>query len=78
MTVFSSVVEVTIDLLAILIAVLLPALGMARSTAQGLSSLSRMRQVQAGWAIWTGKSDRLIVSHEAEDEVAEARLDGEG
>ena len=35
------------------------------------------RYVQAGIAIWTGKSDRLIVSHEAEDEVAEARLGAE-
>jgi len=35
------------------------------------------RYVQAAWAIWTGKADRLIVSHEAEDEVAEARLDAE-
>ncbi|MEM7470865.1 MAG: TRAP transporter small permease [Pseudomonadota bacterium] len=36
------------------------------------------RYIQAAISIWVGKADRLIVSHEAEDEVAEARLDGEG
>lgn len=35
------------------------------------------RYIQAAISIWTGKSDRLIVSHEAEEEVAEARLEGE-
>jgi len=28
------------------------------------------RFVQATWAIWTGRSDSLIVSHEVEDEIA--------
>ncbi len=35
------------------------------------------RYLQAAWAIWTGASDRLIVSHEAEDDVENARLEGE-
>ncbi len=30
------------------------------------------RFVQATWAIWTGRRDSLIVSHEVEEEVAEA------
>jgi C4-dicarboxylate transporter DctQ subunit len=35
------------------------------------------RYLQAAWAIWIGTSDRLIVSHEAEEDVADARLEGE-
>ena len=35
------------------------------------------RYIQAGWAIWIGQSDRLIVSHEAEDDVENVRLEGE-
>ena len=52
---------VVIAVVAILIAVLLPALGMARATARGLSSLSRMRQVQAGWSIYAFDEDDTIV-----------------
>ncbi|WP_298358993.1 TRAP transporter small permease [uncultured Litoreibacter sp.] len=36
------------------------------------------RYVQAAVAIWVGKADRLIVSHEAEEDVANARLSDEG
>ncbi|WP_299190824.1 TRAP transporter small permease [uncultured Litoreibacter sp.] len=36
------------------------------------------RYVQAAVAIWVGKADRLIVSHEAEDDVENARLSDEG
>jgi len=35
------------------------------------------RYIQAAIAIWTGKADRLIVSHEAEEDVENARLEGE-
>ncbi len=52
---------VVIAVIGTLIAVLLPTLGMARSTAQGLSSLSRMRQVQAGWSIYAFDEDETIV-----------------
>ncbi len=41
-------------------------------------ALMLYRYCQAAWMIWVGLSDRLIVSHEAEEEVAEARLDREG
>ncbi|WP_298292587.1 TRAP transporter small permease [uncultured Litoreibacter sp.] len=36
------------------------------------------RYMQAAVAIWVGKADRLIVSHEAEDDVENARLSDEG
>ena len=35
------------------------------------------RYLQAAWAIWTGSSDRLIVSHEAEEDVEAARMKDE-
>lgn len=35
-------------------------------------SLLLFRFVQAGWRVWTGRSDLLIASHEAEDMVSEA------
>ena len=35
-------------------------------------ALLTFRFVQAGWRIWTGEQDLLIVSHEAEEMVAEA------
>ena len=31
-----------------------------------------LRSLQAAWALWTGKIDMLIVSHEAEDAVEDA------
>jgi len=31
------------------------------------------RFLQAGWAIWTGKADRVVASHEGEDEIQEVR-----
>ena len=43
-------------------------------------ALLTFRFVQAGWRIWTGEQDLLIVSHEAEEMVAEAaaKADKEG
>ena len=31
------------------------------------------RFLQAGWAVWTGGMDRIVASHEVEDEIAEVR-----
>ncbi len=44
------------------------------------TALLLFRFVQAGWRIWRGVADRLIVSHEAEDAVEEAaaKLGSEG
>ncbi len=33
------------------------------------------RFAQAAWAIWTGKSDRIVASHEVENELEEIRAD---
>ena len=34
-------------------------------------ALLLFRYLQAAWAIWTGKIDRIVASHEAEDDIAE-------
>ncbi|GAA6209799.1 TRAP transporter small permease [Cognatishimia sp. WU-CL00825] len=36
-------------------------------------SLMLLRFVQAGMAVWTGQTDRIVASHEVEDEIAEVR-----
>ena len=37
------------------------------------SALLLFRFIQAGIAIWKGESDRIVASHEVEDEIDEAR-----
>lgn len=37
------------------------------------SALLLFRFIQAGFAIWKGESDRIVASHEVEDEIDEAR-----
>jgi C4-dicarboxylate transporter, DctQ subunit len=36
-------------------------------------ALMLFRFLQAGWSLWTGKSDRVVASHEVEDDIHEAR-----
>ena len=36
-------------------------------------ALLLFRFVQAGWAVWRGGVDRIVASHEVEDEIAEVR-----
>ena len=36
-------------------------------------ALLLLRFVQAGWALWIGKTDRVVASHEVEDELEEIR-----
>jgi C4-dicarboxylate transporter DctQ subunit len=36
-------------------------------------ALLLFRFFQAGWALWTGGMDRIVASHEVEDEIAEVR-----
>lgn len=37
-----------------------------------------LRSIQALWKLWTGEIDRLIVSHEAEDDIAQANAGKDG
>ena len=41
-------------------------------------TLLLFRFIQSAVAIWTGKSDRLVASHEVEDEIEDARAHVEG
>jgi len=36
-------------------------------------ALLLFRFIQAAWAMWTGRIDRIVASHEVEDEVADVR-----
>ena len=37
------------------------------------TALLLFRFCQAGWALWIGGIDRIVASHEVEDEIAEVR-----
>lgn len=41
-------------------------------------ALLLFRFTQAAWGIWTGRIDRIVASHEVEDELAEVREQGGG
>ena len=36
-------------------------------------ALMLFRLLQAAWALWVGAADRLVASHEVEDEIQDAR-----
>ncbi len=52
---------VVIAIIAVLIGILLPALGAARESAEGLVCQSRMRQVAAGWQFYAHDNDDISV-----------------
>ena len=52
---------VVIGIIAVLIAILLPALGAARESASGVVCLSRMRQVAIGWQIYADDNQDISV-----------------
>src|SRR5690606_23509159 len=54
-------VLVVIAIIAILVALLLPALGKARATARQVVCLSRQRQVALGWQMYANANDDLSV-----------------
>ena len=61
---------VVIAIIAILAALLLPALGKAKTKAQGISCMNNLRQLQLAWVMYTHDyNDRLVLNGTGADEA---------
>jgi prepilin-type processing-associated H-X9-DG protein len=67
---------VVIAIIAILAAMLLPALAKAKEKAQGIGCLSNLKQLQLGWLLYSGDSNDQIVRTGGLGDTATSMTDG--
>ena len=69
---------VVIAIIAILAALLLPALAKAKTKAQGISCLNNLKQLQLGWFMYSGDNDDRIVRTGGMDAIVTSPNDPAG
>ena len=69
---------VVIAIIAILAAMLLPALGKAKTKAQGISCMNNLKQLQLGWFMYSGDNEDKIVRTGGMDQLVSFANDPAG